>query len=289
MPAARDMLFGMRLKASRSIHWKKYLTSKAAMSTTPSRRSRMSTQGAQCSACEIGRAAQIAVAEMQRLLRLDAFETGRDQVGRLLRRHHAHIDFAAEDRRVELHVRAAFVGHGAQFGVDDFGDLRHLRAQHVELVAAGDDHLIGRHHRGLVHAARQLGFAPVRFEIAEPIGSRDLADHLGVGHVVVIDEILGLRLVDFEPGHAPMQMLDEIIGVIFAAGPFVETDVTLLLDCLRRRAIENLLAFLRRAFAGVMAGQILLHVRMQPPGADDRGTNGHSNSSHVASLICDVV
>ena len=60
-------------------------------------------------------AAQIAVAEVQRLLRLDALKAGRDQVGRLLRRHHPHIDFAAEDRRVELHVRAAFVGHGAQF------------------------------------------------------------------------------------------------------------------------------------------------------------------------------
>ena len=64
-------------------------------------------------------AAQIAVAEVQRLLRLDALKTRRDQIGRLLRRHHPHIDFGAEDRGIELHVRAAFVGHRPQFLIDD--------------------------------------------------------------------------------------------------------------------------------------------------------------------------
>ena len=81
-------------------------------------------------------AAQVAVAKVQRPFRLHALETGRDQVGRLLRRHHSHIDLGAEDRRVELHVRTAFVGHRAQLAVDDLGDRRHLRRDRIELIAA---------------------------------------------------------------------------------------------------------------------------------------------------------
>ena len=202
---------------------------------------------------------------MQRLLRLDAFEAGRDQIGRLLRRHHPHIDFAAEDRRVELHVRAAFVGHGAQFRINDFGDRRHLRVERIELIAAGHDNLVGRDDGGLAHAAGQLFLTTKGFQVTETVRSGDLADDLGVGHVVIIEDVVGLWLVDFETGQTFVHVQDEIIGVIFTAGPFVQAEIALLLDRFGRRAIEDRFAFLRRTFAGVMAGQILFHLRIKPP------------------------
>jgi len=71
---------------------------------------------------------------------------------------------------------------------------------------------------------------------------------------------------------------DEIVGVIFAAGPFIQAEIALLLNRFRRSAIEDGLAVLRRALAGMMTGQIVFHFRMEPPGTDDRGTNGHFKS-----------
>jgi hypothetical protein len=87
-------------------------------------------------------AAQIAVAKVQRPFRLDALKAGSDQVGRLLRCHHPHIDFGTEDRRIELHVRASLVGHRAQLAIDDLSHCWHLWSNGVELVAAGHDDLV---------------------------------------------------------------------------------------------------------------------------------------------------
>ena len=99
----------------------------------------------------------------------------------------------------------------------------------VKLIAAGDDHFIGGDDGGLAHAARQFVFAAERLEIAEPVRRGDLADDLGVGHVVVIEHVVGLRLVDFEAGHDVVHVQNKIVGVVFAAGPFVETEIALLL------------------------------------------------------------
>ena len=72
----------------------------------------------------------------------------------------------------------------------------------------------------------------------------DVADDLGVGHVVVIEHVVGLGLVDFEPGQAFVHVEDEVVGVVFAAGPFVQAEIALLLDRFRGGAIEDGLAFL---------------------------------------------
>ena len=137
--------------------------------------------------------------------------------------------------------------------------------QRVELVAAGDDDLVRRDDGGLVHAAGQLFLAAKGFQITETVGSGDLAHDLGMGHVVIIEHVVGLGLVDFEPGQTFVHVQDEIVGVIFAAGPFIQAEVTLLLDRFRRGAIEDGLALLWRTFAGVMTGQILFHFRVKPP------------------------
>ena len=224
--------------------------------------------------------AEIAVAKMQRPRCFDAFEAWRDQVGRFLRCHHSHIDFAAEDRSIELHIRAAFVGHGAQLLIDDFRDRRHLRLKGVELIAAGYDHLVGGNDRGLAHATGQFLLPPKSFQVAETIGRADLADDLGVGHVVIVEDVVGLRLVDFEPGQALVHMQNEIVGVVFTTGPFIETEIALLRDGFGGRPVEDGLALRRRQFAGMIAGQILLHFGMKPPRSDDSRANGHFQSSH---------
>lgn len=54
-----------------------------------------------------------------------------------------------------------------------------------------------------------------------------------------------------------MHVHDEIMSEVFAAGPFVETEIPLLLDCLRGGAIEDGLAVLGRKLAGVIVDQIL--------------------------------
>ena len=210
-------------------------------------------------------AAQIAVAKVQRPRRFDALEARRDQIGRLLRRHHPHIDLRAKNRGVELHVGAAFIGHGAQFRVNDLGHRRHLRRNGVDLVAAGDDDLVGRDYGGLAHTSRQLLFPAKGFQITKAVRRGDVADDLGVGHVIIVEHIIGLGLVDFEPSQAFVHVQDEIIGVVFTAGPFVETQIPLLLDRLGCRAIEDSLAFLGRTFTRVIPGQILFHLRVKPP------------------------
>jgi hypothetical protein len=193
----------------------------------------MSTHGAQWSAWEIGRR------------RLDALKAGRDQIGRLLCGHHSHIDFGAENRCIELYVRIPLVGYRAQFAVDDLGNRRHLRGDGVELIAAGDDDLVRGNHRGLPHAARQLLFAPVGRKIAETVKRRYLANDLRMSHVVVIKNVVSPRFVDFQPGQALVHVHDKIEGVVFTAGPFVETKIPLLLDDFRRRATENGFTLLR--------------------------------------------
>jgi hypothetical protein len=71
---------------------------------------------------------------------------------------------------------------------------------------------------------------------------------------------------------------DEIVGVVFAAGPFVEAEIALLLDGFGRRAIENRFACLRLQFADVMATQFVFQLGMKPPRSDDGGANGHLKS-----------
>ena len=86
-----------------------------------------------------------------------------------------------------------------------------------------------------------------------------------MGHVIIIEDVFGLGLVDFQAGQAFVHVQDEIVGVIFAASPFIQPEIALLLDRFGGGAIEDGLAFLRRTFAGVMAGQILFHLRVKPP------------------------
>jgi hypothetical protein len=182
---------------------------------------------------------------MQRSLRLDAFEARCDQVGCLLRRHHAHVDFSPEDRRVELHIRAAFIGYGSQFLIDDLGDLRHLREEGIKLVASGNGDFVGGDNRCFAHAAWQIFLAPKSLQIPEPVWRGDFSDDLGVRHVVIVEEIFGLRSVDLQSGQAFMHMLDEVVGVIFAAGPLVEAERALLRNRLGGCSIEDRGALLR--------------------------------------------
>ena len=109
----------------------------------------------------------------------------------------------------------------------------------IDLIAAGHDHLVGRDDGGFAHAAGQLLFPAEGLQITETVRRGDLADYLGVGHVVVVEHVVCLGLVDFEPGQALIHVQDEIIGVVFAAAPLVETEIPLLLDRLGRRAIED--------------------------------------------------
>ena len=88
---------------------------------------------------------------------------------------------------------------------------------------------------------------------------RDFADNLGVGHVVIIEHVVGLRLVDFQPGHDFVHVQDEIVGVVFAAGPFVQAEIALLLDRFGRRAIR-IASLSCGDIAGVMAAQIVFHL-----------------------------
>ena len=98
-------------------------------------------------------------------------------------------------------------------------------------------------------------------------------------HVIVIEHVFGLRLVNLETGNDVVHVQNEIVGVIFTAGPLVEAEIALFLNGFGRRAIEDGFSLLRRSFAGVYASEILFHFRMKPPGPDDGGTNGHFNSS----------
>jgi hypothetical protein len=93
----------------------------------------------------------------------------------------------------------------------------------------------------------------------------DLAGDLGVGHVVIVEHILRFRLIDLEPGQAFVHVHDEVVGEIFAAGPFIETEIALLLDRFGGCALEHRLAFLLRKLARMVTGQILFHVGMRPP------------------------
>jgi hypothetical protein len=137
-------------------------------------------------------------------------------------------------------------------------------------------------HGGLAHAAGQILFPPERFQIAKPVRRADLAGHLRVRHVVIIEHILRLGLVDLKSGQAFVHVHDEIVGVIFAAGPFIETEVALFLDGFGGRALEDALAFLLRKLSGVMAGEIFFDLGMRPPGADDGRANSHCETSPVA-------
>ncbi len=71
-----------------------------------------------------------------------------------------------------------------------------------------------------------------------------------------------------------------------APGPFVETEIALLLDRLRGGAIKDRFAFLRRALAGMMAGQIFFHFGVKPPRPDDSSANGHFNFSLCGFRVC---
>ena len=83
-----------------------------------------------------------------------------------MRSHHAHIDLATEDRRVELHVGAALVGHGPQLFVDDGGEGGHLFLELVELIAAGNRDFVRSDDGRFFHAAGQFLFPAERFQIS---------------------------------------------------------------------------------------------------------------------------
>jgi hypothetical protein len=70
-----------------------------------------------------------------------------------LRRHHAHVDFGPENWRIELDIRASFVGHGPQFMIDDFCYFRNLRRERVELVPPGHGNFVRCYDRCLANAA----------------------------------------------------------------------------------------------------------------------------------------
>ena len=84
-------------------------------------------------------------------------------------------------------------------------------------------------------------------------------------HVIVIEHVIGLRLVDLESGNDVVHVQNEIVGVVFTAGPLIEAEIALFLNGFGCRAMD--------------AGEILFHFRMKPPGPDDGGTNGHFKSS----------
>jgi hypothetical protein len=223
--------------------------------------------------------AQIAIAEMQRSRRFDALEARCDEVGRLLRRHHAHVDFGAENGRIELDVRAAFVGHRAQLLIDDLCYFRNLRTERIELVAPGHGDFVRSYDGRLANAAGQILFAPKRFQIAEPARRGKPSDDLRMRHVVIVENVIGLRFVDLQSGQTFVHVQDEIVGVIFAAAPFVEAKVALFRNGFGRRPVEDRFAFLRRQLARVVTRQILLHFGMKPPRPDDSGADGHFKSS----------
>jgi hypothetical protein len=171
------------------------------------------------------------------------------------------------------------------FAIDDFGHRRHLRGDGIELIAAGHDDLVWRDDGGFAHAAWQILFAAERFQVAEPVRRGDVADDLGVRHVVVIEDIVSLSLVDLKPGQTFVHVENEVVGVVFPASPLIEAEIALFGNRFGRRPAQHGLAFLGRQFAGMVTGQIFLHFRMKPPGSDDGSANGHLKSSLCACVF----
>ena len=156
------------------------------------------------------------------------------------------------------------------------------------MVAPGHGYFVRSYDGRLVNAAGQVFFAPKRFQIAEPARRSKLSDDLRMRHVVIVENVLGLRFVDFQSAQTFVHVQNEIVGVIFAAGPFVETKVALFGNGFGRRPSEDGFTFLRRQLTGVVTREILLHFGMKPPRPDDSGANGHFKSS-LCVMFCQCV
>jgi hypothetical protein len=65
-----------------------------------------------------------------------------------------------------------------------------------------------------------------------------------MGHVVVIEDVGGLRFVHLQAGQALVHMQDEVVGVVFAPAPFIEAQVALLRNGFCGRTVEDGLAVL---------------------------------------------
>jgi hypothetical protein len=96
-----------------------------------------------------------------------------------------------------------------------------------------------------------------------------------MGEIIIVERILGLRLIHFHALEAGMHVHDEIVGVIFAAGPLGEAERSLLGDGARRCALEHGLPVRGGQFARVIAGKVGLILRIGPPRTDDRCPNRH--------------
>jgi len=84
-------------------------------------------------------------------------------------------------------------------------------------------------------------------------------------HVVVVEDFFRLRLVDFQAGQAFVHVQDEIVGVIFAAGPFVDAERALFRDSFGGCPIKNGLALLGRQFTRMVTRQVIFYFGVKPP------------------------
>ena len=61
-------------------------------------------------------------------------------------------------------------------------------------------------------------------EHVRPLGRRDVADNIGMGHIVVVEHLVGLGLVDLDPGEQLVRGQDEIVGEVLTTRPLVQSE-----------------------------------------------------------------
>ena len=117
-----------------------------------------------------------------------------------------------------------------------------------------------------------------------PFGALILPTTFGMRHVIVVEHVVSLRLVDFQAGQTLVQMQNEVVGEIFPSSPFIEPKVPLFLDRLRRSAIEDGVTFLRWGLVPMTVGQVFFQLGVEPPRSYDSCPNGHCKSPLVQVL-----
>ena len=225
----------------------------------------------------LGRPRSRAVAGVECLLRLHSLETRSDRVGGLLGRHEPGVDELSFDRRIQLHHGTSCVGDAAQLPIDESDHARDLLLDvfHVR-EERRDRNAEWTRNGSLAHSAGQVLFPPVCIEVPEPLRCVDLSDDFRHGDVVVVGDRALCLLDDFEPREVAMEVADEVVGVVPAAGSVVQAQLALLFDRLCGRARQQRFALRGSQLAGKVARKLRLIFRVDPPRANDRRSDPHA-------------